>query len=101
MILFVILPRFAGPVLTPVATARIFPAGAGRLPKKTSGFSWHQCFVDFFWGGERYVDQHNLGSNWAGLSEIQMRRGESGTDSGLSSDQQKVGKRDVAVTPPL
>ena len=27
-----------------------------------------------------------------GLSEIQMRRGESGTDNGLSPDQQKVGK---------
>lgn len=36
-----------------------------------------------------------------GLSEIQMGRGESGTDNGLSSDQQKVGKRYVDVTPPL
>eukprot|EP00434_Breviolum_minutum_P043823 symbB.v1.2.039082.t1/scaffold6338.1/size21769/2 len=53
---------FAGPAVTPVATARIFPVG---------------------------------------LSEIQMRRGESGTDNGLSSDQQKVGKRYVDVTPPL
>ena len=32
------LPRFAGPAVTPVATARIFPAGAERLRKQTSVF---------------------------------------------------------------
>ena len=56
----VILPRFAGPAVTPVATARIFPVGAGRLRKQTSVFCGDFCF-----GSETYVDQHNLGSSFA------------------------------------